>query len=307
MSKEFRPSKLSEVFGQEHLKPIINKWINNPKDIPKALLFHGPYGCTKTTFARMLANVLASNPSDIHEINAANTNGIDDVRAIADDTLFAGFGTAKVYILDEFHSMTKQAQEALLKVIEEPKEGIYFMFCTTDVQKLIPTVRSRCTALEVRTLSETEAFALMKFLSPEITEDMMVSVYMSSGGHARDIVKAVSVGLVNPQAIQQLAVNISNAQSVIHEYFNPKEGGNANPWELLNADESYLRMLCDQICDNPSILGSYFNKENYQAMLVNRANSLVFLISQKQRFLHLISLRYPSTTESYLSRLQLQG
>jgi len=301
--KDFRPSKLSEVFGQEHLKPIINKWLNNPADIPKAILFHGPYGCTKTTFARMLANALASNPSDIQEINAANTNGIDDVRAIAEDTLFSGFGTAKVYILDEFHSMTKQAQEALLKVIEEPKEGIYFIFCTTDVQKLIPTIRSRCTALEVRKLSETEAFALMKFLNPEITEDLMTTIYMSADGHARDIVKAVSVGMANPQAIQQLAVNISNAQNIIHDYFNPKEGSTANPWELVNADESYLRMLCDQVCDNPSILGNYFNKDNYQQMLVNRANSLVFLITQKQRFIHLISLRYPSTSEAYLGMM----
>ncbi len=301
MQKEFRPSKIEEVFGQDHIKPTISRWIHNPESIPKALLLHGPYGCSKTTFARMLANVLTTSPTDIHEINAANANGVDDVRAIAESTAYSGFGGNKVYILDEFHMMTAQAQSALLKVIEEPNEGIYFIFCTTDFAKLLPQIRSRCTSLEVKLLSETEAFALMKFLDSSVSEDLMTQIYLSSGGHARDIVKALAVGISHPQAIAQIVANINNAQANVRGWFEGK--ADVNPWEYLNADEPSLRMLCDFVCDNPSVLGPYFTQGNYNQLLQQRANSLIYLVTQKQRYIHMISLRYPDSELSALHQV----
>lgn len=305
MQQEFRPSKIEEVFGQDHLKPMIYRWLNNPADIPHAILFHGPYGCAKTTLARMIARALASE-QDIIEMNAAASRGIDDVRDIADNTQFSGLSGNKVYIIDELHAMTAAAQSALLKVIEDPKEGIYFILCTTDYAKLLDTIRSRCTKLEVRLLTEQEAFALMKFLNPNISEDLMVAIYLASGGHARDIVKSVAVGMTHPQAIQQAVTNIQNAQSALVGYF---KGEQVDTWAALSADESALKMLCDYVCDNPAVLGSCFTKENYNNLLQQRANAVLYLISHKQRYIHILSLRYEdkSDVNSILAAIKSSG
>jgi DNA polymerase III gamma/tau subunit len=288
MQQEFRPQKIEEIFGQEHIKPMLYRWLSNPQEIPKSILLHGPYGCSKTTIARMLAKTLA-HEQDIMEMNAAAARGIDDVRDIADNTAFSGLSGNKVYIIDELHMMTPAAQSALLKVIEEPKEGIYFILCTTDYAKLLDTIRSRCTKLEVKLLTEQEAFSLMQFLNPQISEDLMVNIYLASGGHARDIVKSVAVGISHPQVITQAVANIASAQSAIAKWY---KGENSEVWAVLAADESALRMLCDYVCDNPAILGAYFTKENYHQLLVQRANSLLYLVTQKQRYIHAISLRY---------------
>lgn len=289
MQAEFRPTTVEELFGQDHLKGILIKWLNNPTEIPKSILLHGPYGCAKTSIARMLAAKLTTNPTDIHEMNAAAARGIDDVRDIADSTSFSGFGGNKVYIIDELHSMTPAAQSALLKVIEEPKEGVYFILCTTDYAKLLDTIRSRCTKLEVRLLSEQASFELMKMLDSSLSEEMMFNIYLSSGGHARDIVKSVAIGKSHPQVITQTVANINNAHATIAAWY---KGDTCDPWSILSADESALRMLCDYVCDTPAILGNYFTKDNYHQLLQNRAHSLVYLITQKHRYIHMISLRY---------------
>jgi hypothetical protein len=301
MKQEFRPAKIEEIFGQEHLKPMLYRWVNNPAEIPKAILLHGPYGCAKTTIARILAKTVASE-QDTHEMNAAAARGIDDVRDIADSTSYSGLSGNKVYIIDELHSMTAAAQSALLKVIEEPKEGIYFILCTTDYAKLLDTIRSRCTKLEVKLLSEQEAFSLMRFLDPNISEDLMVNIYLSSGGHARDIVKSVSVGMTHPQVIMNAVINITNAQNAVAGWF---KGDQVDPWAALSVEESALRMLCDYVCDNPAVLGPYFTKENYHQLLQQRANAILYLISQKQRYIHIISLRFPNEEIGALHQLTM--
>lgn len=290
-NKEFRPEKLDDLFGQDHLKPTLNKWLAEPNEIPQALLLHGPYGCSKTSIARMLSKVLTTNEEDIHEMNAAASRGIDDVRDIADNANFSGFGGNKVYIIDEFHQMTTAAQSALLKVIEDPRDGIYFIFCTTEYAKLLNTIRSRCTQLEVKLLSENDAFALMDKIGTNLDEQMKAAIYFSSGGHARDIVKALAIGASNPQVIEQAGNNIMQAQELVQNWFIG-EDSTINPWLLLNADEAFFRMLCDWVCDNPSVLRTYLTESRYNNLLSQRANSVLFLISQKQRYIHMISLRY---------------
>lgn len=287
---EFRPSRVSELFGQEHLVPTLNKWISDPSSIPQAILLHGPYGTGKTSIARMLANLLASNPSDINEMNAAASRGIDDIRDIADSTMFSGLGGNKVYVVDELHQMTTPAQSAFLKVLEDPKPGIYFILCTTDFAKLLDTIRSRCTKIEVRLLNEDAALNLINHLNPNLPDDTKYDIVYSSGGHARDIVKAVAIGTSNPTVITRNATDIRSAYEVVSDWFKPTE---ANTWQtLLSMDEQSFRSICDYVCDNPTMLGAYFKFEIYDKLLQKRADSLLYLITQKQRFIHLMMSRY---------------
>lgn len=287
--KEFRPSSLNEVFGQEHLKPILHRWINDLSQVPQSLLLHGPYGMGKTSIARILASKIASE-SDIHEMNAAAARGIDDVRAIAEDTVFSGLSGNKVYIIDELHMMTPQAQSALLKVIEEPQPGIYFMLCTTDYAKLLDTIRSRCTKLELRLLSESEGMALIDHVGgKDLPENLKTQIFLASGGHARDIVKQTMVGLSNPTAITSIVVNINESVNILAKWF---QGQAVDVWQVLNLDEPGMKQLNDYVADNPTILGNYMTKDNYHNILLQRANATLYLISQKQRLLHLILLRY---------------
>lgn len=286
---EFRPSKIEELFGQDHLKPILSEWFTDVRKIPQSILMHGPYGTGKTSIARMIAEKLATNPTDINEMNAAASRGIDDIRDLADSTMFSGLGGNKVYIVDELHQMTPAAQSALLKVIEEPKPGIYFILCTTDFAKLLDTIRSRCTKLEVRLLDETNCFALMNYLNPNLSQEIKEDIYYSSGGHARDIVKAVAIGTSNPTVIIRNASDIRSAFDLVGKWFN---GENVDWFKILNMDEQSFRSICDHFCDNPTMLGMWFKFDVYDKLLQKRADSLLYLITQKQRFIHLMMVRY---------------
>ena len=162
--RTYRPSKFSEVVGQDYIvKTLVNAIRNNK--IAHAYLFAGPRGTGKTSVAKLFAKAincenfneeacdecpdckayLEGNHPDIIELDAASNNGVDDVRQIIEQVPYAPLlGKYKVYIIDEVHMLTAQAFNALLKTIEEPPAHVIFIFATTDPQKVIPTVLSRC-------------------------------------------------------------------------------------------------------------------------------------------------------------------
>ena len=162
--RTYRPSKFSEVVGQEYIVKTLLNAIRNNK-IAHAYLFAGPRGTGKTSVAKLFANALncenfkdeacdecpnckaylQGNHPDIIELDAASNNGVDDVREIIEQVPYAPLlGKYKVYIIDEVHMLSAQAFNALLKTIEEPPAHVIFIFATTDPQKVIPTVLSRC-------------------------------------------------------------------------------------------------------------------------------------------------------------------
>lgn len=293
MDIKFRPTKVEELFGQQHLHDLLRKWLDQPDTIPQSLLIHGPYGTGKTSIARILADRLVSNPTDINEMNAAASRGIDDVRAIAEDTAFHALGKAKVYIIDELHQMTPAAQQALLKVIEEPKPDTYFILCTTDYEKLVPMIRSRCSKIQVNPLGEQDAMALIdhvggKDLAPNIKYD----IFLASDGHARDIVKMVGMAQVQPRTVSAIATNIRNAQEMLAGWLN---GTVNDPSPLLQVDEQGAKMLADNVCDNPfSYLMPYQHHlfSIYTNLLKSRADGTLYLVSHKQRLQQIVMLRY---------------
>lgn len=289
MNQEFRPQTIEQIFGQDHLKPLLIRWVHDPNQIPQSLLIHGPYGMGKTSIARILAKKLASD-GDIHEMNAAASRGIDDVRAIAEDTVFSGLAGNKVYIIDELHAMTAAAQSALLKVIEEPRPGIYFMLCTTDYAKLLDTIRSRCTQIDVRLLSEQEGLSLIDYVGgSDLDPNTKQKIYMSSNGHARDIVKSVSVGMHNPKLIDEALGTVDTSIKTLTQYMRAPD---PTLWSAAAVDEHTAKTVADFFLDHPELWGNNFTRDGYNQALHLKAQATLYLVTQKQRIIHLLSLPY---------------
>jgi DNA polymerase-3 subunit gamma/tau len=163
--RKYRPQSFEEVVGQEAVVRTLSNAIAGDA-VRQAYLFAGPRGTGKTSMARILAKCLncAQGPTttpdgtchacraiaagtslDVIEMDAASQRGIDDIREIRDRVVLQPVeGRYKVYILDEAHQLTDAAWNALLKLIEEPPPHLVFVFCTTDLSKVLPTVRSRC-------------------------------------------------------------------------------------------------------------------------------------------------------------------
>jgi DNA polymerase-3 subunit gamma/tau len=163
--RKYRPQSFTDVVGQEAVVRTLKNAIAADQ-VRQAYLFAGPRGTGKTSMARILAKSLncANGPTpdpdgtchaclaiaagsslDVIEMDAASQRGIDDIREIRDRVVLQPVeGRYKVYILDEAHQLTDAAWNALLKLIEEPPPHLVFVFCTTDLSKVLPTVRSRC-------------------------------------------------------------------------------------------------------------------------------------------------------------------
>jgi len=163
--RKYRPQDFDEVVGQDAVVRTLKNAIGSGQ-VRQAYLFAGPRGTGKTSLARILAKALncAQGPTptpdktcnacvtiaagtslDVVEMDAASQRGIDDIREIRERVVLQPVeGRYKVYILDEAHQLTDAAFNALLKLIEEPPPHLVFVFCTTDLAKMLPTVRSRC-------------------------------------------------------------------------------------------------------------------------------------------------------------------
>jgi DNA polymerase-3 subunit gamma/tau len=251
--RKYRPQSFADVVGQEAVVRTLSNAIAGGT-IRQAYLFAGPRGTGKTSMARILAKCLncAQGPTttpdgtchvcqtiaagtslDVVEMDAASQRGIDDIREIRDRVVLQPVeGRYKVYILDEAHQLTDAAWNALLKLIEEPPPHLVFVFCTTDLSKVLPTVRSRCQTFVFRRPRLQDLVQVLRHIADaeeiDAPDQALALVARGARGAYRDAVSA----------FDQLASSTGNkltVQSVL---------------ELLGTvDEESLFTLCDLVID----------------------------------------------------------
>jgi DNA polymerase III subunit gamma/tau len=142
--RKYRPQSFKEVRDQEQVVTVLEGAIKK-SIIPHALLFSGTRGTGKTTLARIFAKAIGTTDLDVYEIDAASNRGIDDIRELKEAVHTLPFESKyKVYIIDEVHMLTKEAFNALLKTLEEPPSHVVFILATTEEEKLLDTILSRC-------------------------------------------------------------------------------------------------------------------------------------------------------------------
>ncbi len=164
INTEFRPNNLSSFFGQTK---IVNYFINNPDWPEKAttILFHSKVpGVGKTTLARIIAGIYTNNGTII-ELDAAQNSGVDEIRNLLDSLRYAPIGGSRAIILDEAHLITNSAGSALLKTLEEPPDNTLFIFCTTNINKILPTIVSRSLSFELNPFTTNELLEYAEYYS----------------------------------------------------------------------------------------------------------------------------------------------
>src|SRR5579859_6494791 len=171
IARKYRPQRFNDVVGQEHVTRTLTNAIEQ-KRIAHAYLFCGPRGTGKTTVARIFAKCLncTGGPKidfndkdprcieitegrslDVLEIDGASNNGVEQVRELRETCKYAPANSKfKIYIIDEVHMLSTAAFNALLKTLEEPPAHVKFMFATTDPEKVLPTILSRCQRFDLR-------------------------------------------------------------------------------------------------------------------------------------------------------------
>ncbi len=183
IARKYRPQTFEEVIGQEHITKTISKSIAQKK-IAHAYLFSGAHGVGKTSLARIIAKALNcvngptdkpcgvcpsctqienGTPLDVIEIDGASNRGIENIRTIIENVRISPVaGKYKVYIIDEVHQITNEAFNALLKTLEEPPAHVVFILATTEADRVLPTIRSRCQQYTFKALSIEDLEKILK-------------------------------------------------------------------------------------------------------------------------------------------------
>ncbi|HEY1174338.1 MAG TPA: DNA polymerase III subunit gamma/tau [Verrucomicrobiae bacterium] len=211
IARKYRPQKFDDVVGQEHVSQTLANAIKAGR-IAHAYLFCGPRGTGKTTMARIFAKALnctggpkadfdVADPKcqeiadgrslDVIEIDGASNNGVEQVRELRDTCRFAPASSKfKIYIIDEVHMLSTAAFNALLKTLEEPPAHVKFLFATTDPEKVLPTILSRCQRFDLRRIPANLIVKQLAFIAKEegveIDDGALYAIARAADGGMRD-------------------------------------------------------------------------------------------------------------------------
>jgi len=252
LARKWRPQQFDDVVGQDHVTQTLANAIASDR-IAHAYLFVGPRGIGKTSIARIFAKalnclekgptdhpcdqcdsckeVMAGRSLDVIEIDGASNTGVDNVRDLRDTVKFApARAKFKIYIIDEVHMLSASAFNALLKTLEEPPPHVKFFFATTEPEKILPTIISRCQRFDLRRISVPDIVERLDLIAKadnvKVDNDALLAIARGSEGGLRDAESALDqliafcgkticekdvlgvFGLVARETMEQLAENV---------------------------------------------------------------------------------------------------
>lgn len=311
--RKYRPQQLNDIVGQNHVTQTIkNAFLNDT--LPHAFLFTGTRGCGKTTAAKILAKLVncinpadgepcnkckncvssdaGSNP-DIVEMDAASNRGIENMRDLTSKVdLQPSFGKKRVYIIDEVHMLTTESFNALLKTLEEPPNSIIFILATTEVNKVISTITSRCQIHNFKRISIADTSKALENISLKeadikLEESGARAIAINSGGSLRDAISKLQqikdyangekitaelvgeyLGTINSGTLSEiLELVLSKEINAILNFVNTLDKDGVDLSQLVTDFEEYLRKVWLTAIDQKNINLFYTGEQEKDTIL----------------------------------------
>ncbi|MCE2687056.1 MAG: DNA polymerase III subunit gamma/tau [Rickettsiales bacterium] len=317
LARKYRPSNFDELVGQEVLVRTIGNAIKNNR-LHHAFILTGIRGVGKTTTARIIAktincldqeavktakccdrcsNCLAistGNHQDVFEIDGASHTGIDDIRDIIERMAYSPISAKyKVYIIDEFHMLSKNAFNGLLKTLEEPPSFVKFILATTEIKKVLPTIVSRCQRFNLRRLSQDE---IANHLKNILTKESIVAEEK-----ALDIIAFASEGSVRDSlSLLDQALAINNHQPLLTAEIVEQMLG------ITDSDIINNLLLALLNGDFSTALKAFENFYNYSSdinQLITDLMSMIHLITTKKLITNYSIDKHPLNTQKIIAEI----
>lgn len=339
--RKYRPQSLETLVGQEHIKKTLTSAIELGK-ISHAYLFTGPRGTGKTSTARILAkslnckngptihpcgecesckDITNSIPIDVIEIDAASNRKVEDTQNLLEKIQYVPVnGKYKIYIIDEVHMLTNHAFNALLKTLEEPPKNVIFILATTEVHKVLDTIKSRCQRFDFRRITTDDIVKHLRYISDQeginITNDALFAIAKNSAGGMRDSISLLDqlsilgiskeittddvnsiLGRISFDILKKLSSRIieskpSEAIEILNEIYN---SGNEPLQILTNLCEYFKNLLIVKTCSEkllPDLTG--LNEPQIKELLTQKDllenHQIVFLIERISHYIKEIKM-----------------
>ena len=309
IARKYRPQTFEEVIGQEHITKTISKSISQKK-IAHAYLFSGPHGVGKTSLARIIAKALNcvngptdkpcgecpscvqienGTPLDVIEIDGASNRGIENIRTIIENVRISPVsGKYKIYIIDEVHQITNEAFNALLKTLEEPPPHVVFILATTEAERVLPTIRSRCQQYTFKSLNIEDLEKILKsILSKEniaYEDEAIFLISKQARGSVRDsetILEKMIAYTTDKKFISAadvIAVVGGNNFSFVKEFFDVMMSGDKKNYFL------FIKKLFEETVDIRTFTNNLIEYMRIVLMIKSKIDDIKLLeITENER------------------------